>query len=320
MGYFDFLPNVGYRNTETGNVVIAKNILTRGKILDILKESAAGALEYQIRDEERPETLANRVYGRSDYHWIILMYNEILDPYFQWPLSVNEFEKHMESVYGGQTLFVDPVGLFDLDKNSPLDRKARHFDTGDRVEQRNSSGEVIASGTIRLWDPSYYKLVVDQIEGTFELQGIAVKNSRTSTPIDDRTGLVRDIFSTTVNGKRISVPLVRINRDNKYALHHFETSESEVLSPLYRPRYLTETTNIPYETPSYIVERYVLGNSENFDLGIDYKGEPMGRVAIVTNIAHEERVNENKRKIKVMRPEYIDALLRDFRKLFLSGG
>ena len=319
MGYFDFLPNVGYRNAENGNIVIAKNILTRGKILDILKESAAGALEYQIRDEEKPETLANRVYGRSDYHWIILLYIEILDPYFQWPLSVNELEKHMEAVYGGQTLFVDPIGLFDLDKNAPLDRKARHFDVGDRIEQRNSAGEVIATATIREWDPSYYKLVVDNIEGTFSLQGIALKNSTTSTPIYDRTELIRDLFSVTVNGKRISVPLVRINKDNKYALHHFETDAGEVLSPLYRPRYLTETTNIPYETPSYIIERYVLGNSENFDLGVDYKSEPLGRVAIVTNISHEERVNENKRKIKVMRPEYIDALLRDFRKLFLAG-
>lgn len=320
MGYFDFLPNVGYTNIETGNIVIAKNILTRGKILDILRESASGALEYQIRDEEKPETLANRVYGRSDYHWIILMYNEILDPYFQWPLSINEFEKHMETVYGGQTLYIDPVSLFDLDKNDPLDRKARHFDPGDMVEQRNSDGEVLASARIRKWDPSYYKLIVDQVVGSFELQGIALKNSNTSTPIDDRTELLHDIFSTTTNGKRISAPLVRINRDNKYALHHFETDKGEILSPLYRPRYLTEETNIPYETPWNIMERYALGNSENFDLGVDYKGDPFGRVVIVTNIAHEERINEKKRIIRVMRPEYIDALLRDFRKLFLSGG
>ena len=54
MGYFNFLPNVGYTD-DRGNLVLVKNILTRAKILDIIKETQATALEYTIRDEERPE-------------------------------------------------------------------------------------------------------------------------------------------------------------------------------------------------------------------------------------------------------------------------
>ena len=95
MGYFNYLQNINYRD-ENGNYSIAKNILTRGKILDTIKQSQSGYLEYTIRDEERPETIAQRVYGRSDYHWIILLFNEILDPYFNWPMSMHEMEKHME--------------------------------------------------------------------------------------------------------------------------------------------------------------------------------------------------------------------------------
>ena len=98
MGYFNFLSNVGYRN-DNGTFTIARNILTRGKIIDSIKESQSGYMEYTIKDEERPETLANRVYGRSDYHWIILLFNEILDPFFSWPLSVNEMEHQMQSIY-----------------------------------------------------------------------------------------------------------------------------------------------------------------------------------------------------------------------------
>jgi hypothetical protein len=61
-----------------------------------------------------------------------------------------------------------------------------------------------------------------------------------------------------------------------------------------------------------------LGKVEYFDLGVDSSGESLGYANIVTNIQYEEEKNDSKRKIKVMRPEYIDPVLRDFRRLFTT--
>ena len=52
MGYFDLLPNIAYPNYEGGNV-IAKNIVTRAKVLDSVREAQSAALEYTIEDGEK---------------------------------------------------------------------------------------------------------------------------------------------------------------------------------------------------------------------------------------------------------------------------
>lgn len=311
MGYFDFLPNVGYLD-ENGIPVVAKNILTRAKVLDIIKESQSGSLEYIIRDEERPETIASRVYGRPDYHWIILLFNEILDPYFKWPMSMNEFEKQMESVYSGKALFIYPPRLTDVEKNRLLDRRVPHFEEGDTVQQKKQDGTVIATATVKSWDPNLYKIVVDSVNGAFQLQGEA---ARQTSVIGDPTALSLDIFTTNSKGKTISAPLVRITDDNRYGLHHFEKSDGEIMSPLYRPTSLSDS-GMRQESTSSLIDRYVLGRAEVIDMGVDKNNDSLGYASIVTNIAHEEAINDAKRNIKVMRPEYIDPMLRDFTRLF----
>ena len=314
MGYFNFLSNVGYRDSN-GNTVIARNILTRGKIIDSIKESQSGYLKYTIKDEERPETLADRIYGRSDYHWIILLFNEILDPFFSWPLSINEMEHQMQSVYAGKAIFIYPPMLFDVDKRMVLDRRVVHFEVGDVLQQRALDGTVLATATIKLWDPNLYKIVVENITGSFSLQGEAARNS---SVIGDPTRLVRDIYTVTSEGKQISAPMVRITDDNQYALHHFEKSDGEVMSPLYRPTSLANDGS-RQKSFSSLIDRYVLGRVEIIDMGVDDNNDSLGYANSITNISHEETVNEKKRNIKIMRPEYIDPLLRDFRKLFKTS-
>lgn len=303
MSYFNYLPATYYQIGNGGNVLV-RNILTRGKIHEFLRETASSALEYTIRDEEKPETLAARVYKRPDYHWIILLFNEIHDPFFKWPLSINELEKHLAETYKGQALFIDVFNIFDIDSGNLLDKKYTHFDVGDRIERRDREGNVVATATVISWDPSFYKLVVDDVVGSF-----------TTNTNSSGTDL---LYSKTKTGKRISAPIARVTTENQYALHHFENENGEVISPLYRPRRLENGKVL--EQPGRIIDRYVFYNNEILDMGVDAEGNSVGRAVIVTNIQYEERNNDSKRKIRVMRPEMIDPLLADFRKLFLASG
>ena len=313
MGYFNYLQNINYRD-ENGNYSIANNILTRGKILDTIKQSQSGYLEYTIRDEERPETIAQRVYGRSDYHWIILLFNEILDPYFNWPMSMHEVEKHMEGIYGGKALIIYPNRLWDNDKRTLLDRRNPHFQVGDTIQQKDKNGVVFATATVKSWNPNLYKIVIENIEGVFALQGEA---SIRPSVIGDPELLSLDIHTINSNGKAISVPLVRLTDDNRYALHHFENDNEETISPLYRPT-SRDAEGGRHESPSAIIDSYSLGRVEIMDLGVDEDNVVLGYANMITNISYEEKVNDAKRNIRVMKPQFIDPLLRDFRKLFRS--
>lgn len=58
--------------------------------------------EYQVKDEDTPENLALRIYGSSSLSWIILWLNDRIDPFFDWPLKTNEFEKYVTNKYGDE--------------------------------------------------------------------------------------------------------------------------------------------------------------------------------------------------------------------------
>jgi len=115
--YFSNMPTITYPLTVNGKVkyVEARDILVRAKIVDFLKNTQSSYLDYTIRDGERPETLANRVYGQSEYHWIILLFNETIDPLFEWPISSQDLLAAIEKKYEGKTLFID-MGEVQFDK------------------------------------------------------------------------------------------------------------------------------------------------------------------------------------------------------------
>jgi hypothetical protein len=55
---------------------------------------------YDVKDGERPEDIAFKWFGDAEYHWVILMTNNITDRYYQWPLSQPQFAEHLTDKYG----------------------------------------------------------------------------------------------------------------------------------------------------------------------------------------------------------------------------
>ena len=55
--------------------------------------------KYSVKDGETPEGLAYKVYGNSNYHWIILLLNDIQNIYYDWPLSSVAFNEFVNDKY-----------------------------------------------------------------------------------------------------------------------------------------------------------------------------------------------------------------------------
>ena len=72
------------------NVRVRKEILSNITIYD----------EYDIRDGETIEVIAEKVYGNPNYHWIIMLVNEKYDYVDDFPLATYELEQAMRSKYG----------------------------------------------------------------------------------------------------------------------------------------------------------------------------------------------------------------------------
>jgi hypothetical protein len=88
--------------TITHNDKIIADITKRITLIPDARNDDAICGNYYIRDGETAHSLAQDFYNESDHYWLILLVNQITDPFFQWPLTTVEFERYMDFRYGLQ--------------------------------------------------------------------------------------------------------------------------------------------------------------------------------------------------------------------------
>jgi len=98
--YFSYFPTVFQDFTNNNNLIEVTNILRRFKVKDSLQNRVDIYYDYDIQVGDRPDTIAEKYYGDSSYAWVILHYNDIVDPIFDWPLFNYDFEEYIRGKYG----------------------------------------------------------------------------------------------------------------------------------------------------------------------------------------------------------------------------
>ena len=102
MLFFQNIPNIFYNLSEspTFRPIVVKNILASLKIREALKEPTLIYYTYFIKDSDTPEIIADKYYDSPNRHWIVLLYNNIIDPQYDWPMSYDVFKKYLTNKYG----------------------------------------------------------------------------------------------------------------------------------------------------------------------------------------------------------------------------
>jgi hypothetical protein len=101
MDYFQYQSVVPYTFT-TGDVTTTMsivNITQRAKIAERLRQHTTTMHDYVIREGERPDTVAMKLYGDVKYTWVVLLMNNIVSLY-DWPMMNSEFELYLIGKYG----------------------------------------------------------------------------------------------------------------------------------------------------------------------------------------------------------------------------
>jgi hypothetical protein len=105
MSYFRELPDLEYQSpfadsNSSQNYVRAKNLFRRVKLRDDLQNVFTLFNKYQIPEGARPDTVAEEVYGKADYDWIVILTAGIVHIRDEWPLSNRDIYRYAENVYG----------------------------------------------------------------------------------------------------------------------------------------------------------------------------------------------------------------------------
>lgn len=94
INYFSNFPDIIYKGQT------AKHILLRAALRDVTRKATSVMLPLTLEYGERTDMIANDLYKNSGYDWLVKFSTNIIDPYFDWPLTDYDLEKYLEKKYG----------------------------------------------------------------------------------------------------------------------------------------------------------------------------------------------------------------------------
>lgn len=141
MGYFQEFPNIEYVNRfpnakSNDEVTVAKNLFKRPKIRTDIISSLVQFEYYNIEDGERPDQIAEKVYGNPELDWVIRIVNNIINLNEDWPLSEAQLPQYLLKKYGSEQNLT----------------QIRHYET---LELKDSFNRTIIPGGL-LVDEAFY--------------------------------------------------------------------------------------------------------------------------------------------------------------------
>jgi hypothetical protein len=98
--YFNYFPKTFYTSNNTSSGIdTVTNIIARFGFEQKLKENSSAFYKYTIKDSDTPEIIAGKFYDHVERHWIVLLFNDIIDPQYDWPLDSRTLIRYINTKY-----------------------------------------------------------------------------------------------------------------------------------------------------------------------------------------------------------------------------
>ena len=99
MAYFSQFPKMLYDIKGDRNYKVIPDIFRRIKVRSKLRDEISLLDTYTIEDGDKPETVAFKVYGSTEYFWVVCLMNDIRNVYYDWPLDSYAFDQFLKDKY-----------------------------------------------------------------------------------------------------------------------------------------------------------------------------------------------------------------------------
>ena len=180
-----------YRTTEYklfGKTFNLTNITLRYKFKQNLTKNIYNFYDYTLKDGERLDHLSDMYYGNSDYVWVIVLANDMIDPQFDIPRPYDEFRKYVINKYGSWDNVVNGIHHYEriaiykdnntkiTDLNPPLIISREFHDSQELIDLEKKEVTNLDYETelnekkrsIKLLDASQLNMIIDLVESVFE--------------------------------------------------------------------------------------------------------------------------------------------------------
>lgn len=100
MSYFDYFREVQYTFGSNTLPVAFQDLSVYADLIDQLSDQASYYSYYTILEGDRPDILADKLYGNSQYGWVFFLLNDHLRE-SGWPLTRQELNTHVDEMNPG---------------------------------------------------------------------------------------------------------------------------------------------------------------------------------------------------------------------------
>ena len=182
MAYFKYYPKIVYdirgaenqRQEDYVTNIIARVLVKCHGWKDIDGSSHEALIatcefeKYLVRDGDRPDTLANKFYGDSELHWIILYANGVsmMNPYYDWPLGYYDLNKFVNKKYGLANR--NAVHHYEDNENYQVDSTAPYAEAVTNFKYEEAKNDL--KRPIRIMQFQYVSLVVNEFKRLMAVQ------------------------------------------------------------------------------------------------------------------------------------------------------
>ena len=97
--YFTKFPKMLYDLQNNSQFKLVPDIFRRIKVRNKIKDNISLLDKYDVGEGETPETVAFKIYGDTDYFWVVCLMNNIVNRFYDWPLPEFAFQRFLEDKY-----------------------------------------------------------------------------------------------------------------------------------------------------------------------------------------------------------------------------
>jgi len=317
--YFKNFPEIQYKIQDSNGVdkfVTIKDFFRKSRIEQAAVTNVIDYTYYELEDGERPDIAATKLYGNPDLHWTFFLVNEI-ENYYDWHRDNNSFEVFMSEKYPGQILKASAT--------TDIVSATSKFLIGERLAfqyEFEYSNDTSFSGT-------------DENGKTLSFQEEGLKVYR----VDVDTGIKillqnpsQYTISNLSNYRYTTLTYVETNpilkTGDKLLINDSIKANVIKVEPTFK-RIVTVGHSLvggQRITGSVSGKTFTIVDAINHRDGIrHYKSEAghyrntftSGDIS-ESHYKHEIDKNEEKRRIKVIRPEFIKRVVNEFERIMLS--
>jgi len=153
--YFRQVPDLEYvsrsKDAVLGEYSKVKNLFKRGKLREDIFQNLSFFNKYNIKGDDRPDNVANEVYGNPNLDWVVLICNNILNVQSEWPMSQQLFNEYVLNKYGDYNTLYNGI---------------HHYET---LEVKNSQGVVVLPAGLQV-DSDYTLTFYDSETDAYEFK------------------------------------------------------------------------------------------------------------------------------------------------------